>query len=167
MARLCPVLKIHAACSGSDSDQAEIRAERSIVNVKDLVASFYADIWNRGDLSFVPKLLRDDFTFRGSLGTERKGHAGFAEYVSMVRGALDDYRCEILDLVTDDLRAFARMRFSGVHVGEFLGYAPSNKRVEWMGAALFTAANDGRIADVWVLGDIQALTSRLQANAVR
>jgi predicted ester cyclase len=85
----------------------------------------------------------------------------------MVRTALDDYRCEILDLVADDLRAFARMRFSGVHVGEFLGYPPSGKRVEWAGAALFTAARDGRIADVWVLGDIQALTSQLQANAVR
>jgi steroid delta-isomerase-like uncharacterized protein len=138
-----------------------------IVNVRDLVASFYADIWNRGDLSSIPSLLCDDFTFRGSLGAERKGHAGFAAYVSMVRGALDGYRCEILDLVTEDLRAFARMRFSGVHVGEFLGYAPSGKQVEWMGAALFTAGKDGRIADLWVLGDVQALTSQLQTNAVR
>jgi len=83
----------------------------------------------------------------------------------MVRGALDDYRCEILDLVTDDLRAFARMRFSGVHTGELLGYAPRGKRIEWMGAALFTAAKDGRIADLWVLGDIQALMSQLGVNA--
>jgi predicted ester cyclase len=165
MARHCLVLKTHAACAGSDSDQAQIAARRVDVNLKDLVESFYADIWNRGDLSFVPKLLRDGFTFRGSLGTERKGHGEFTAYVSMVRGALDDYRCEILDLVTDDLRAFARMRFSGVHTGEFLGYAPSGKRIEWMGAALFTAAKDGRIADLWVLGDIQALTSQLRVNA--
>ena len=137
------------------------------MSVRDLVASFYADIWNRGDLSYVARLLRDDFTFRGSLGAEREGHAGFAAYVTLVRGALGDYRCDILDLVAEDRRAFARMRFSGVHRGEFLGYAPSGKRVEWMGAALFTVGDDGRIADLWVLGDIPGLMAQLQTNAAR
>jgi steroid delta-isomerase-like uncharacterized protein len=135
------------------------------MNVKALVASFYADIWNRGDLSIVPVLLREDFTFRGSLGAERRGHAGFAAYVQMVRAALSDYRCEILDLVAEDRRAFARMRFSGTHVGEFLGFPPTLKPVAWMGAALFTVGDDGRISDLWVLGDMQALTAQLRASA--
>jgi len=135
------------------------------MNVKQLVASFYADIWNRGDLSAIPALLREDFSFRGSLGSERRGHAGFADYVSMVRSALADYRCDILDLVVEDGRAFARMRFSGVHVAPFLGHEPSGRRVEWLGAALFTVAADGRIADLWVLGDTQSLTAQLEANA--
>ncbi len=131
------------------------------MDIRELVTSFYAEIWNRGDLSFVPVLLREDFTFRGSLGAERRGHAGFIEYVTTVRGALADYRCDILDLVAEGRRAFARMRFSGVHVGELLGYAPTGKRVEWMGAALFTAGEDGRLADLWVLGDVSALRTQL------
>jgi steroid delta-isomerase-like uncharacterized protein len=135
------------------------------MRVKELVASFYADVWNRGDLAAIPALLREDFTFRGSLGAERRGHAGFAAYVATVRGALAGYRCEILDLVAEGGRAFARMRFSGEHVGELLGYAPTHRRVEWMGAALFTLGDDGRVADLWVLGDTQALTAQLEANA--
>jgi predicted ester cyclase len=135
------------------------------MDLRDAVEAFYAEIWNRGDLAAVPSLLRDDFTFRGSLGAERKGHAGFVAYVELVRGALADYRCEILDLVVEPPRAFARMRFSGVHRGAFLGFAPTGRRLEWMGAALFTAAGDGRIAGLWVLGDLQALTGQLEANA--
>jgi steroid delta-isomerase-like uncharacterized protein len=135
------------------------------MNVRDLVASFYGEIWNRGDLSLVPALLAADFTFRGSLGVQRKGHAGFASYVAMVRGALADYHCDVLDLVSEGGRAFARMRFSGVHVAEFLGYAPTGRRVEWDGAALFTTGPDGRISDLWVLGDTQALSAQLEANA--
>ncbi len=131
------------------------------MDIRELVTCFYAEIWNRGVLSFVPVLLREDFTFRGSLGAERRGHAGFIEYVTTVRGALADYRCDILDLVAEGRRAFARMRFSGVHVGELLGYAPTGKRVEWMGAALFTAGEDGRLADLWVLGDVSALRTQL------
>jgi predicted ester cyclase len=135
--------------------------------MRDLVASFYEDIWNRGDLSAIPTLLREDFKFRGSLGAERKGHAGFAAYVNAVRGALRDYRCDILDLVAEGPRAFARMRFSGVHAGELLGHAPTGKRVEWMGAALFTAAEDGRLSDLWVLGDVHGLEVQLRQGAAK
>lgn len=134
------------------------------MTMRDIVASFYADIWNRGDLSFLAALLAEDFTFRGSLGTGARGHAQFAEYVKSVRGALSDYRCDILDLVGEERRAFARMRFSGLHTGHFLGFAPTGKRVEWAGAALFTLGHDGRIADLWVLGDLHGLTAQLRAN---
>ncbi len=136
-------------------------------DLRRLVASFYADIWNRGDLSFVPVLLREDFTFRGSLGAERRGHEGFSEYVRTVRGALGDYRCDILDLVCEGSRAFARMRFSGVHRADFLGHPPSGKRVEWMGAALFTSGDEGRLADLWVLGDVHGLLGQLEAGTAR
>lgn len=132
-----------------------------------LVASFYEDIWNRGDLGAIPALLQEGFTFRGSLGTERRGHAGFAEYVGMVRGALSGYRCDVLDLVSDGRRAFARMRFSGEHTGTFLGVAPTGRRVEWVGAALFTAGEDGRVADLWVLGDVDGLRRQLEGGTTR
>jgi predicted ester cyclase len=135
------------------------------MNLRDAVGSFYADVWNRGDLEPVPALLGADISFRGSLGAERKGHEEFIAYVQMVRGALSDYRCEILDLVVEPPRAFARMRFSGLHTGTFLGFAATGHRVEWMGAALFTAASDGRIADLWVLGDLLALREQLETNA--
>jgi len=138
-----------------------------MADLKTLIASFYADLWNRGDATRVPALLREDFTFRGSLGAERKGHAGFLAYVASVRGALRDYRCDVLDVVAEDRRAFARVRFSGIHVGELLGYAPTGRRVEWMGAALFQADEEGRVADLWVLGDVQALQSQLQSTGPR
>ncbi len=135
------------------------------VSLRDIVGSFYAEIWNRGDPSAVAALLREDFTFRGSLGVSRRGHAEFISYVNMVRGALGEYRCDILDLVVEPPRAFARMLFSGVHQRPFLGFAPTGRRVEWTGAALFTAASDAPVADLWVLGDVHALVAQLEANA--
>ena len=130
-----------------------------------VVGSFYADVWDRGDLSLLPALLREDFTFRGSLGVELRGHAAFAQYVQAVRAALGEYRCEILDLVCEGSRAFARMRFSGIHRGDFMGHPPTGKRVAWLGAALFTLGDDGRVADLWVLGDLHGLTALLRANS--
>lgn len=128
------------------------------------VESFYHDIWNRHDKSKIPELLRDDFTFRGSLGQTRVGHEGFASYVDFVHSALANYRCDILDLVADDSKAFARMRFSGIHQGEFFGYQPTSKPLEWLGCALFSFDGE-KIGDLWVLGDIHSLLQLLERNA--
>jgi hypothetical protein len=82
-----------------------------------LVASFYERLWNAGDEAAMSELLSAEFSFRGSLGTQLKGHAAFWEYVCSVRTALAHYRCEILDCISEGSQAFAKMRFSGVHVG--------------------------------------------------
>lgn len=132
-------------------------------NIQTVVESFYADIWNRHDKSKIPVLLCDNFTFRGSLGQAKVGHEGFGTYVDFVHAALAHYCCEILDLVIEDSKAFARMRFSGIHQGEFFGYPPTNKPVEWVGAALFSF-NGIKVADLWVLGDVHGLLQLLEKN---
>lgn len=109
-------------------------------------------------------MLHEDFTFRGSLGQEKRGHSGFADYVDMVHQALADYRCIIEELVEEGQKVFAKMTFTGIHRGEFMGYAPSHKEVNWMGCALFTFRGH-LIADVWVLGDLKDLEHQLQQNA--
>jgi|SRR5579859_1713806 len=130
-----------------------------------LVADFYRRLWNGGDADALPDILTVDFSFRGSLGTEVKGRAPFWDYVCGVRAALRDYRCDILDCVSEGDQAFARMQFSGVHVGEFRGYRPTGLAVHWSGAALFRFEST-RIRELWVLGDLIGLDTLLKSNAI-
>jgi len=127
------------------------------------VRKFYRVLWDAHDHGAIPSVLHEDFTFRGSLGQEKRGHRGFAEYVDMVHAALGEYRCTIEELVTEGDKVFAKMTFGGIHRGPFMGYSPSGKRVSWSGCALFTFRGD-RIADLWVLGDLKSLESQLEAN---
>lgn len=132
--------------------------------LKTVVQKFYADVWNKHDKSAIPALLQPDFTFRGSLGQCKTGHSEFAEYVDFVHQALGAYQCDILDLVAEDKQCFARMRFSGIHRGDFFGFKPTGKKVEWAGAALFSF-REGRVADLWVLGDVHGLLQLLEQNS--
>ena len=131
-----------------------------------LVVDFYRRIWNSGDASAVSELLCAEFFFRGSLGAELKGLAAFWDYVSGVRAALADYRCDIETCVTERDQAFAKMRFSGLHVGNFRGYSPSHLPVQWDGAALFRF-DGSRIRELWVLGDLVGLDAVLKSNAYK
>lgn len=129
-----------------------------------LVEAFYKRIWDAGDLAAASELLSEEFCFRGSLGREMRGRDAFLEYVRSVRGALADYRCEIIDCVAEGDKAFAKMRFGGIHLAPFRGYEPTGKPVHWLGAALFRF-DSGCIAELWVLGDLAGLGAVLQQNA--
>ncbi|HSZ51123.1 MAG TPA: ester cyclase [Caulobacteraceae bacterium] len=126
----------------------------------ELVRAFYDEVWNRDDAARARELLDPAFRFRGSLGQERNGPDGFIAYMREVHAALADYRCTIEDLVEGDGRAAARARFEGVHRGDLLGFAPTGRRVAWTGAAFFTVA-EGRLSDVWVIGDLDSLRRQL------
>ncbi len=130
---------------------------------KEQVRRFYEVLWDAHDKEAIPSLLHENFTFRGSLGQEKRGHSGFAEYVDMVHNALGDYRCIIEEVVWEGDKVFAKMIFTGIHRDEFMGYAPTHKRVSWAGCALFTFKGD-RIIDVWVLGDLKNLEDQLKRN---
>jgi steroid delta-isomerase-like uncharacterized protein len=133
-------------------------------NHRAIIQAFYEELWNKHDTSQIPELLHEDFSFRGSLGQEQHGHTGFAAYVDFVHAALSDYRCEIQEMIVEGNKAFARLRFSGMHRAEFFGYQPTGKRVKWLGAAVFTFAGE-KISALWVLGDVHSLLQQLANNA--
>jgi len=83
--------------------------------------------------------------------------------VTTIRDALDDYHCEIHSMVVEGNKAFCRMRFTGRHTGNLLGYPASGHQVAWMGAAEFTV-KDSHIIKVWELGDVKALEEQLSGS---
>jgi steroid delta-isomerase-like uncharacterized protein len=128
-----------------------------------LVERFYQEVWNKPDEAVAREILAPGFRFRASLGPERRGRDGFIGYLRSVRAALPDFECIIDDLVESDGRAAARMRFRGVHRGEFFGVPATGREVLWSGAAFFTT-DGSQITELWVLGDIDAVKRQLGAD---
>jgi predicted ester cyclase len=128
-----------------------------------LVTDFYQRIWNAGDATALPELLDANFAFRSCLGEETLGCTAFWEYVRGVRVALYQYHCDILDCVSEGPRAFARVRFSGTHVGDLRGYQPTGLPLSWESAALFRFEYV-RIKELWVLDDLVQLDELLKSN---
>jgi steroid delta-isomerase-like uncharacterized protein len=134
------------------------------MSVGALVGRFYGEFWNERRLDVAAEILHPDVTFRGSVGASARGRDAVSDYAAMVTTALADYRCDVEHLVADDGAAAARVRFSGRHVGTFLGHEPTNRQVSWIGAAFFTV-HDGLLGDIWVLGDLVSLHAQLAARA--
>jgi predicted ester cyclase len=72
----------------------------------------------------------------------------FAEF----RSAFPDWREEIVELVAEGDAVAGRFRCSGTHLGEFLGEAPTGRRME-VEEVIFLRAEEGRFVDFWALED--------------
>ena len=131
---------------------------------KEMIRSFYEKMWNQLDKSLVPDLMLEDVSYRTLVGDMVSGRDDYASYMDKVAGPFGDFRAEILDLIEEGDRIAAKLRFTAIHAGDFLGYAPTGKQLEWEGSTHFTF-RDGRISDIWVLGDIFTLEQKLKANA--
>ena len=134
--------------------------------VEALVRRFYHDLWNRFDFTLIPVLLTEDVTLRGALGRRAAGHAAFADYLELVRGAFPDFE-QIVETVEVDAvggSAFVRLRCRGTHLGALLGLPATGRRVAYEGAARFET-REGRIADIWILGDLHSLVRQLGAES--
>lgn len=134
-----------------------------MTDIRDLVRGFYTRLWEEGDPEAAHEILHEELVFRGSIGTEKAGIHGFWEYLSDVRAAFEDYRCDILELVAEEHRAAARMYFHGIHKGEFMRTAPTGRRIGWHGAAFFETRED-RLVNIWVLGDMDGLRAALKGQ---
>lgn len=130
---------------------------------KNTVRKFYEAIGNSIDQTVIPEMLDEQFSFRGSLGLVKRGRYGFSAYMAFVRGALGEYRCEIVEMVAENDKVYARIYYSGVHRGELFGYQPTGIKLTWEGIALFTFV-DGKIADLWVLGDVHSIMQQLSRH---
>jgi predicted ester cyclase len=129
-----------------------------------LIDRFYNDMWNRFDKSVFGDILDPKIHFRGSLGQTKVGFDEFGEYVDYIQAFASDFHNEVLSTITERNRTFARLSYTGTHQGEVFGLAPTGKRFEYSGAAVFTFS-DGLISDVWVLGDVYGLTKQLSIDA--
>ncbi|MCZ6737057.1 MAG: ester cyclase [Actinobacteria bacterium] len=129
-----------------------------------LIDRFYNDMWNRFDKSVFGDILDPKIHFRGSLGQTKVGFDEFGEYVDYIQAFASDFHNEVLSTITERNRTFARLSYTGTHQGEVFGLAPTGKRFEYSGAAVFTFSN-GLISDIWVLGDVYGLTKQLSIDA--
>jgi len=129
---------------------------------KALVRRYYEHLWNRWDLTLTDELLSPNLKFRGSLGLDADGIRAFRRYARTVWLAFPDFHNQIEEIIADGDRVAVRLTYSGTHRGELLGFAPTSRRVEYAGIALFRIAG-GKIVDVYVVADRLALMQQLGA----
>ena len=125
---------------------------------KAVVERFFHAV-SQGDEAALDELVAPDAEIVGALGRGR-GPAVYKQVSAVLRGAFPDVRFTVDEMLAEGDRVAVRMTTSGTHCGIFMGIAPTDKQLSWVGVAILQVRN-GRIARQWALQDRLAVFEQL------
>jgi predicted ester cyclase len=129
-------------------------------DAKELVERFYREAISGRDASACERLLSADFVHNG----EPRGREGQRAAVEYFLAAFPDLEHEVLLILGEDDLVAAHQRWAGTHGGEFLGFAPTGRRVEFTSTAILRVSG-GLIAEAWDELDSGAIVAQLGPSA--
>jgi steroid delta-isomerase-like uncharacterized protein len=132
----------------------------SVEENKTLSRRSFEEIWNQGNLAAIDALYATDQVSHGLGMDVPPGAAGLKQFVTLYRTAYPDTHFTIEDQIAEGDKVATRWTATGTHQGEFMGIAPTSKRVTVTGIAINRIAG-GKIVETWnnfdALGQLQQL----------
>lgn len=108
----------------------------------------FQQLLNGGQLAAAEELYAPDVVFHASDGEELHGWAAIQQVVANYRRAFPDVVATVHELVAEGDRVAARFSAEGTHLGALHGVAPTGRRMQMSGLALYHL-RDGRIVEEW------------------
>jgi steroid delta-isomerase-like uncharacterized protein len=132
----------------------------SLEENKAVIRRFIEEVFERGNVDAVDRLVADDFVPHTWPGTTDRD--GLKATMARVANGLADASFTIDDLIAEGDRVVARVTASATQVGEFMGMPPSGKRYTIEEIHVFRV-RDGRIVEHWHQFDQTGMMRQLGA----
>jgi len=115
------------------------------------------EVFNKGNLAIIPELFAPNYVSHES---GAKGPEGFKQAVTMGRTAFPDLHMTIDDMVAEGDKVVTRYTFTATHKGEYMGIAPTGKKVTVSGIVI-TRWVGGKEVEAWGVMDTLAMMQQM------
>ncbi len=129
---------------------------------KALLRRFVEEIVNQGNVTIAAELVAEDFRELAPFPGQAPGRAGLIESIERLRTAFPDLVWSIEELVAEGEKVASSHTWSGTHLGEFLGIAPTGKQVR-MTCMIFDTYEDGKLKKSRLVMNVLSLLQQLGA----
>lgn len=121
------------------------------------------EVLNRKDLSVVDELLHANFAENVAGQRRQIGVEGFKSARQRRNAAFPDWQVVVDDLIAEGDKVVVRATGHGTHSGDFMGIAPTGKRISVTWIAIYRVDN-GKLAEHWQNIDDLGLLKQLGAE---
>ena len=129
---------------------------------KAAVRRFFEEGWNKGDLDEVKAFLADEFISHNSLNFTIQSSDDYCRGMVAFRRAFPDLITSVEDVVAEGDRVVARGTDRGTHRGEFMGRAPSGRRITTTWIEIFRM-DSGKAVEGWLETDPNRLVDQMSS----
>ena len=132
------------------------------MNHKTTMRSAYERI-NARDLPGFGALLAEDFVEHEELPGIPPTKEGVLAYFQMLLAAFPDMKMHVEDVIDGGDEAVARVKISATHAGDFMGVAPTGKKVAMNLIDIMKFDASGRVTEHWGVADMLTLLQQIGA----
>ncbi|MBA7613336.1 hypothetical protein ES703_20583 [subsurface metagenome] len=136
----------------------------SVEENKAIARRWNDEIWNKGNIAAIDELMAANFLWLNAPPGAPSGLEGFKRFQAESLGAFADMNCTIEDMVAEGDKVAVRWAWSGSHTGEYMGIAPTGKRVTMTGVSIIHIVG-GKIVEEWDESDNLGFMTQLGAKA--
>jgi steroid delta-isomerase-like uncharacterized protein len=131
------------------------------VSPKEVIRRFYKEAWNERHLEVVDQLVSPSHALVSPRASgSAVGPAAYKKQIASFITGFPDLRFAVEETICEEDKVVAPWTFTGTHKGEFLGIAPTNKKVSIAGITIHQVA-DGKILDSQAMWDAISLLHQL------
>ena len=112
----------------------------------------FVEAYNNQNLDLFDDLLAPDYVDH----TSKVGREGLKQLMNMAFNAFPDLHETIEDIIAEGDKVWVRLTYTGTHTGEFMGIAPTGKKITAMAVAIYRIVN-GKLSEYWNVTDKLAL----------
>lgn len=127
---------------------------------KAIIHRHVEEVFNQGDLSFVDRIIADDYVCHFTESIKFEGVEGFKQIVMAARNAFPDLHYTIEDVVAEGDKLAVCYTWTGTHQGVFLGIPATGKQIT-MKEAIFYHFQDGKEVEALPYVDMLAIYRQL------
>jgi predicted ester cyclase len=123
------------------------------------------EVWGQGKLEVADEILSPDYVDHVVKGPEAqtvRGPDALKQAAAMFRAAFPDLTYSVEDVVAEGDKVVARFSATGTHLGEFMGVAPTGRKITYTGFDM-SRISGGQIVEAWASYDALALMQQIGA----
>jgi len=128
---------------------------------KIIVRRLYEEVWNKRKLEVVDEVISPSHALHDpNVSGSQMGPEAYRQQVTRFTTAFPDLRFAIEDIVSEEDKLVVCWTISGTHKGEFMGIAPTGKKVSVEGITI-NHIGQGKILDSHISWDALGLLRQL------
>lgn len=126
------------------------------------LAKDYTALWNERDYSNIPDVVAESFVHESPAAPEggARGHDGLEEFMREITAAFPDFRCTIVEMLSDEETVMVEVEFTMTHEGEFEGIPATGREIE-LRAMAKARVDDGKLQELREYANLQRLLEQL------
>ena len=121
------------------------------------------DEWNKGKtaaMAVIDEAFATNFIYHRGIGDETHGLKDFKQSMSGLFNGFPDIHFATDEIITEGNKQATRMTITGTHKGEFMGIAPTNKKIKMMVLHIDSFAG-GKCVESWERFDTLGMMQQL------